>query len=441
MTNPNEPSASAMALLPLLLFLVLFIGSGIYFSLLGRPYAFYQIPAPIAALPSVVLALALCREPLESAINRFLDGVGHRDIMSMCMVYLLAGGFGAVAKATGGVDATVNLGLALLPGQWLLPGMFIITAFICTAMGTSTGTIAATAPVAFGMAQATGIDVALMAGAVMGGAMFGDNLSIISDTTIAATRTQQCEMRDKFRENIFIAGPAGIVVLALYFFSDPVSHSPTIAAINWLNVLPYLAIVLLALLGVNVYLVLSLGIVLAGLSGLLLMPDYTTALFAENIYHGFGNMQSIFYLTMLIGGLSELVKARGGLTFLNQFVSRVIAHYSKSHAPRARERAAEFGIAALVSMTTASTANNAIGIIVSGSVAHSISQKNGVSGRRSASLLDIFSCVIQGVIPYGAQALLLASSFAISPLQVVASAYYCYVLAVVALIIIWFRQS
>lgn len=235
----------------------------------GVDFAFYQLPAPVAALPAVIVAILLSKEKLNKAIEQFIRGVGHGDIIAMCMIYLLAGAFAAVAKATGGVDATVNFGLSMLPAELILPGIFIISAFIATAMGTSMGTIAAVAPVALGIAQAADMDVALTAGVVLSGAMFGDNLSIISDTTIAATRSQGCQMKDKFRENIKIALPAAIVALVVFAASSNSSEVPATEAIEWLKVLPYVTILVLAVAGVNVFVVLSLGILLAGGVGLL----------------------------------------------------------------------------------------------------------------------------------------------------------------------------
>ncbi|WP_434359342.1 Na+/H+ antiporter NhaC family protein [Parasalinivibrio latis] len=437
----QPPSASALALLPLVVFLLLFIGAGVYYSLQGVDYAFYQLPAPIAVLPAIVLAVLLSKEKVNGAIAQFLDGVGHRDIIAMCMIYLLAGAFASVAKATGGVDATVNLGLAMLPASLILPGLFIISAFIATAMGTSMGTIAAVAPVALGIAQATSIDTALMAGVVMSGAMFGDNLSIISDTTIAATRSQGCQMRDKFRENVKIALPAAIGALLIFVFNNEVTQSPVAGGIEWLKVLPYITILVLAVAGLNVFVVLMLGIVLAGGIGLIAVPDYQVAGLAKDIYAGFGNMQEIFLLSMMIGGLAELMRRQGGLNWLTNLISATITRFSRSHTDEQNGRAAELGIAGLVSAANACVANNTVAIIVSGSVARELAERNHVSGRRSASLLDIFSCVVQGILPYGAQALLLGSSFGLSPLQVVSHSYYCFLLAIAAVIAVFIRHK
>ncbi|WP_010446222.1 Na+/H+ antiporter NhaC family protein [Vibrio rotiferianus] len=439
--NSNKAIApSAIALLPLVLFLALFIGVGTYLSLQGVDFAFYQLPAPIAVLPAIILALILSKDKLNRSIEHFMRGVGHQDIIAMCMIYLLAGAFAAVAKASGGVDATVNLGLSAIPTSMILPGIFLISAFIATAMGTSMGTIAAVAPVALGIAQSAGMSLPLTAGVVLSGAMFGDNLSIISDTTIAATRSQGCEMKDKFKENIRIALPAALVALVIFAFNSTATQVPETGPIEWLKVLPYVTILILAVSGMNVFVVLTIGIVLAGGVSLSSIDNYGLTNFAQDVYSGFGNMQEIFLLSMLIGGLSELMRRQGGLAFLTNLVSGIIRTFGSSHSKEANGRASELGIAGLVSMVNTCTANNTVAIIVSGSVARQLAEENNVSPRRSASLLDIFSCVIQGVLPYGAQVLLLGSVFNLSPLEVVANSYYCFVLAIAAIVAVFIKH-
>ncbi|EGR4068750.1 Na+/H+ antiporter NhaC family protein [Vibrio cholerae] len=440
-TSSSKPQQSnAFALLPLMVFLLLFMGVGSYLTWQGVEFAFYQLPAPVAVLPAVVLAIALSKEPLNRAIEQFLRGVGHSDIMAMCIIYLLAGAFAAVAKATGGVDATVNLGLALLPASLILPGLFVISAFVATAMGTSMGTIAAIAPVALGIAQAADLNLGLTAGVVLSGAMFGDNLSIISDTTIAATRSQGCHMRDKFKENIRIALPAALLALVVFTFSSQTAQSPQTSDIEWLKVLPYLTILVLAVMGLNVFLVLLVGILMAaGVGGL--SDGYSLSTLTKDVYAGFGNMQEIFLLSMLIGGMGELMKQQGGLAFLTQHISRMIDKFARSHSDVQKMRASELGIAGLVALTNVCTANNTVAIIVSGGVAKELAEHNGVTAKRSASLLDIFSCIMQGVLPYGAQALLLGSIFQMSPLSVVSYSYYCFFLAVAALVAVFRRHT
>ncbi|MEZ8885032.1 Na+/H+ antiporter NhaC family protein [Vibrio sp. 10N.222.54.F6] len=444
MSNSKNSNAviapSAVALIPLIVFLALFIGVGTYLSLQGVDFAFYQLPAPIAALPAVMLALLLSKDKLNRAIEQFLGGVGHKDIIAMCMIYLLAGAFAAVAKASGGVDATVNLGLSAIPTSMILPGIFLISAFIATAMGTSMGTIAAVAPVALGIADSAGMSIPLTAGVVLSGAMFGDNLSIISDTTIAATRSQGCEMRDKFKENIRIALPAALIAIVIFAFNSTATQVPETGPIEWLKVLPYITILILAVSGMNVFVVLTIGILLAGGVSLGSVENYGMTDYAQDIYAGFGNMQEIFLLSMLIGGLSELMRRQGGLAFLTSLVSGVIRAFGSSHSKQANGRASELGIAGLVSMVNLCTANNTVAIIVSGSVARQLAEENNVSPRRSASLLDIFSCVIQGVLPYGAQVLLLGSVFNLSPLDIVANSYYCFALAVVAVVAVFIKH-
>ncbi|KAB0461849.1 MAG: Na+/H+ antiporter NhaC family protein [Vibrio toranzoniae] len=445
MSNSKNSNAviapSAVALIPLIVFLALFIGVGTYLSLQGVDFAFYQLPAPIAALPAVMLALLLSKDKLNRAIEQFLGGVGHKDIIAMCMIYLLAGAFAAVAKASGGVDATVNLGLSAIPTSMILPGIFLISAFIATAMGTSMGTIAAVAPVALGIADSAGMSIPLTAGVVLSGAMFGDNLSIISDTTIAATRSQGCEMRDKFKENIRIALPAALIAIVIFAFNSTATQVPETGPIEWLKVLPYITILILAVSGMNVFVVLTIGILLAGGVSLGSVENYGMTDYAQDIYAGFGNMQEIFLLSMLIGGLSELMRRQGGLAFLTNLVSGVIRAFGSSHSKQANGRASELGIAGLVSMVNLCTANNTVAIIVSGSVARQLAEENNVSPRRSASLLDIFSCVIQGVLPYGAQVLLLGSVFNLSPLDIITHSYYCFALAIVAVVTVFIKHS
>ncbi|MCP4322525.1 MAG: Na+/H+ antiporter NhaC family protein [Psychromonas sp.] len=438
MTNSTataSPAPSFIALFPLFLFLGLFIGAGLYYQQLGVDFAFYQLPSVVAILPAIILALLISKEKLNNAIETFIAGIGHANIIAMCLIYLLAGAFAAVAKATGGVDATVALGISLIPSNLLLPGFFLIAAFIATAMGTSMGTIAAVAPIALGVSQEANIDLAVMAGTVISGALFGDNLSIISDTTIAATRTQGCEMKDKFKENLIFALPAAIITIVILIIIGQGSAELAPQEINLFNVLPYLTILILAVSGLNVFVVLSIGIVFAGFTGFITI-DYSVTRFAGDIFDGFKNMQKIFVLSMLVGGLAALMQQRGGLAFISQKIESVIKRFSKNKS----KRVAEFGIAGLASLTNSCVANNTVSIIVTGNIAKELAQKEGISAKRSASLLDIFSCVIQGILPYGAQALLAASIFSISPLAAVANAWYCFVLALVSVIIITLRK-
>lgn len=427
--NHEAPAASPRiaALFPLLLFLVIFLGSGLYYHLQGTDFAFYQIASPVAALPAVLLAVLLSRSRMGDAIEGFLIGAGDKSIIAMCMIYLLAGAFSSVAKATGGVDATVHLALAVIPASFLLPGLFLVAAFISTAMGTSMGTIAAIGPIALGIAETAGIPIALTGGTVVGGAMFGDNLSIISDTTIAATRSQGCEMQDKFKVNMTIAVPAALITLvALTLLSSGTATAPEKEA-SMVAVIPYLVILVMALSGVNVFTVLTTGVILAGAIGLAITPDYTLAGYAKDIYAGFTGMQEIFLLSLMIGGLGELMTRDGGLLFISQKIRSLIA---RSSSRKTETMATELGIAASVSITDLCTANNTVAIIVSGKLARDLAEGGGVDPRRSAAILDIFSCVFQGLIPYGAQTLLMASILKISPVLITGKIYYCMLLAI-----------
>ncbi len=438
-TESSAPvQASFIALLPLFLFLALFIGAGVYFQNQGVDFAFYQLPSVVAILPAIILALIISKQKLNQSIETFIGGIGHSNIIAMCLIYLLAGAFASVAKATGGVDATVALGLSLVPSDLLLPGFFVIAAFIATAMGTSMGTIAAVAPIALGVADQAQIDFAIMAGAVISGALFGDNLSIISDTTIASTRTQGCEMKDKFRENLIFALPASIITLVLFTLVGQGQADVVAQEIDFVKVIPYLTILILAVAGLNVFVVLTIGILLAGITGFA-TTDYGMIKFGQDIYAGFTNMQEIFILSMLVGGLAALMQQQGGLAFVSKQIEKLIARFSKSKG-ESSPRAAELGMAGIVALTNSCVANNTVSIVVTGDIAKELAQKHQVSPKRAASILDIFSCIVQGIIPYGAQALLIASTFSISPLEAISHAWYCFVLAIVAVVIVTLRK-
>ena len=431
MTERLPPRVTA--LLPLLLFLLIFLGSGIYYTAIGTDFAFYQIKAPVAILPAIILAVLLARDTLNRTLEAFVAGVGDSNIITMALVFLLAGAFATVTEAIGGVSATVNMGLSFIPTSMVLPGLFLIGAFISTAMGTSMGTIGALAPVALGFAQATGLPIPLAMGAIIGGAMAGDNLSIISDTTIAATRTQGVSMRDKFKLNLMIALPAMLLTVILLFILGDTTVEPVVAGYQLLLVLPYIAVLVLALSGLNVLAVLMAGIVLSGLTGLFIADEYSLATWGGDIYRGFEGMLEIMVLSMFIGGLSAIMKREGGLDWVRERIQRIAGAVGKTS-----KRAGEAAIAALVSVTNLFVANNTVAIIISGSVAKELAEDYSVDRRRSASLLDIFSCVIQGLIPYGAQILLAGSLASISPLTLVGQVYYCWLLAAVAIAAIIF---
>ncbi|KGM57134.1 sodium:proton antiporter [Lysobacter arseniciresistens ZS79] len=410
---------------PLLLFLALFFGAGLYFTAQGEAMGFYQLRAPVAILPALALGAWLAHRRGIRPVETLLAGMGHSNVMLMVLVFLLAGAFASVSRAIGAVDAVVALGLGALPPGLILPGLFLVAAFVSLAIGTSMGTIAAVVPIATGLGDAAGLDMALVLGAVVGGAMFGDNLSIISDTTIAATRSQGARMADKFRENFKIALPAALVTLVLLaWLGEAAPVEAPDAASAWL-VLPYLAVLALALLGLDVVLVLGIGLVLAGVFGYVLADGYDVVSYANDIYAGFEGMVEITLLSILIGGLAALIRAGGGLDWL----AAVIARFARGHSGR---RPGEFSIAALAAGGDALTANNTVAILVGGSLARDIAVRHGISPRRAASVLDIFSCVVQGVLPYGAQILLAGSLAGLSPLLIAGKVWYCWLLAVAA---------
>ncbi len=426
---------SALALTPLLLFLALFFGAGLYYTAQGEAMGFYQLRAPVAILPALALGVWLARRRGVPAQQTLLQGMGDGNVMLMCLIFLLAGAFATVSKAIGAVDAVVALGLGALPAGLILPGLFLVAAFVSLSIGTSMGTLAAVVPIALGVADAAGLDRVLVTSAVLGGAMFGDNLSIISDTTIAATRSQGAEMRDKFRENFRIALPAAIATIVLLAtLGDAAPVEAPDAASPWL-VLPYVVVLGLALAGLDVVLVLGIGLVVSGVFGFVLAQEYDAVSFAGDIYLGFESMVEITLLSILIGGLAALIKAAGGLAWLAQ----VIAKFARGHTGR---RAGEISIAALAAGSDALTANNTVAILVTGSLAKDIAQRHGISPRRAASVLDIFACVVQGVLPYGAQILLAASLAAVSPLALAGSVYYCWLLALSAIgFMLWPRRA
>ncbi|MDP2523799.1 Na+/H+ antiporter NhaC family protein [Neptunomonas phycophila] len=428
--------ANPLALLPLLLFLALFIGSGVYYQAANVDFAFYQISAPVAILPAIVLALALGSGALNKRLETFINGVGDNTIITMCLIYLLAGAFASVAKAAGGVDATVNFGLSIIPSQFVLPGLFIITAFVATAMGTSMGTIGAIAPIALGLSEASDLSLPLCIGAVVGGAMFGDNLSIISDTTIAATRSQGCAMRDKFHMNFLIALPAAILTLLWLYIQGADATITQATDYEFMKVIPYIAVLVLAISGLNVLLVLFTGIILAGAVALLSVVDYSIAQYSKDIYAGYTGMQEILILSLLIGGLGALMKAQGGLEFLAQQIQR----FTNKRGDEPHTRAGEAAISVAVALTNVCTANNTVAIIISGGLAKDIADRQQVDPRRSACLLDIFSCVVQGLLPYGAQVLLAGSIAGLSPLLIIGNIHYSWLLGLVAIGTIIFRN-
>lgn len=441
MTTETILQPRGLALAPLLLFVAIFLGTGVYLHYQGVDYAFYQLPAPVAILPAIVLALYIDRKlrqsSLDSSLASLIEGMGNNKVITMCLIYLLAGAFSSVAKASGGVDAVVYLGLDLIPAPLVVAGLFLISAIVATAMGTSMGTIGAIAPIALGLTGSISIDPAIIAGAVVGGAMFGDNLSFISDTTIASTRTQGAELKDKFRENLIFALPAAAICLVIYTYLGYQTPAEITAekSANPMLAIPYFLIIALAISGVNVFLVLLLGVIFSAATGAM-VGGYELAGLGKDIYAGFSSMQEIFLLSMLIGGLSELMRRQGGLDFLVGKLNKVLHLFTKRKDGPSNQAA----IAGLAFSTNLAVANNTVAIIITGDTAKKLADEGEVSPKRSASLLDIFSCIAQGIVPYGAQALLAAATFSLSPLEIVSHVWYCFVLAFVSVIVIKLRN-
>lgn len=416
----NTEKPNVFALFPLIIFLTLFIGTGIFLTLMGTEMAFYQLSATVAILPAICISVLQGKSKLSKNITIFLYGMGEINIVTMCLIYLLAGAFASVTTSIGCVSATVNFSLSFLSPSMILPGLFLIGAFISTAMGTSMGTIAAIAPIAVGVGQQTDISLSLLMGVVLGGAMFGDNLSIISDTTIAATRSQHCEMKDKFRTNFFIALPAALITIFLLWFSSTTSYVVYKEDYEFIKVFPYIIILVLALIGMNVFVVLTVGIVFSGALGLFI-TNYSFLAWSQDIYKGFLGMNEIFVLSMLIGGLGELIRYHGGIAWLLKMVDVLVSQISRRKSPKI----GEWCIGLLVTLANLCIANNTVAIILTGKMSKEIADKYGIDCRKSASLLDIFSCVVQGLIPYGAQLLLAGSISQISPVSIAIENWYC----------------
>jgi len=436
MTDKPETKPNLLALLPFGVFLGLFLGTGILLTLQGVDFAFYQLPASIAIIPAIIASIALGKYLLKTSINdqisQFISGAGHANIITMCVIYLLAGAFAVVAKATGSVDASVQLGLAIFPDYLLLPALFIVAAFLSTAMGTSMGTIAAIAPVALGFIDSANLDAALVAGCLVSGAIFGDNLSIISDTTIASTRSQGAHMKDKFRVNFKFAVPAALICLVIFTVLGGEVNNDLSSEAAVSGLIPYIVILILALMGVNVFVVLTLGIILAAGIGML-ANGYQLSAWISDITAGFASMQDIFILSLFIGGLSELVRQQGGLSAL----TTLIENLARKLTPNNNRRAAGVGIAGLAFLCNFFTANNTVSIIVTGETAKDLAQDGKITPAESASLLDVFACINQGILPYGAQALLLGATLHISPLEVASHAFYPMILFFVAGFSFW----
>lgn len=418
----NKPSG--MALMPLLVFLCLYLVTSIIVN------DFYKVPITVAFLVASVYAVAVTKGlSLNDRIIQYSSGAANKNIMMMIWIFVLAGAFAQSAKAMGAIDATVNLTLHLLPDSLLLAGVFLASCFISLSIGTSVGTIVALVPVAVGIASKTDVEISFMTALVIGGAFFGDNLSFISDTTIAATRTQGCQMKDKFKMNMLIALPAAIIVFVYYiFYGSNVEILAPESNIEWGKVIPYIIVLVAAVAGVNVMFVLLLGLISTGVIGM--------AYGAFDFFEWFGamgdgitGMGELIIVTLMAGGMLELIRFNGGVDYILHKLTKKVSG----------KRGAEFSIAALVSLANVCTANNTIAIITVGPLAAEIADEYRIDKRRSASILDIFSCVVQGIIPYGAQMLIAAELASVSPLNIIGYLYYPMVLCIFAILSIIFR--
>ena len=415
-----------LSLSPIFVFLTIYVVASIVVG------DFYKVPISVAFLLTSIYAIAITRGlPLRERITLFSRGAGQPDILLMIWIFILAGAFAASAKAMGAIDATVQLSLQLLPDKLLLAGLFLSACFISLSIGTSVGTVVALVPIAAGIAEATGASVPFVVGVVVGGAFFGDNLSFISDTTIMATRTQGCRMSDKFRVNSLIVVPAALLVLLVYIVLGTQLHSPqALATVDTFKVLPYVVVLITAIAGLDVLVVLVVGLFLSAAIGI--------AYGSYDLYGWFGamgegilGMGELIIVTMLAGGLMALIRHGGGINYIISFLTRRISG----------PRAAEFTIGSLVMFTNFCTANNTVAILNVGPIAKEIADRFGVDPRKSASLLDTFSCLAQALIPYGAQLLMAASLAAINPVEIIPYLYYPFTMGLCAVLAIMFRLS
>lgn len=423
-----KKQGSIIALLPLLVFLVVYVG----LSIIAKDMYAVSVIVPFSA--AAVTALVMNRKKdLNEKLEIFCKGAGESNVILMILIFILAGAFAQVAKDMGAVDSTVNLGLSILPSNLLIAGMFIIACFIALSVGTSMGTIVALVPIAVGVADKTGVAVALAVGAVVSGAMFGDNLSIISDTTIAATRTQGCEMRDKFKMNFKIVLPAAIITTLIFVFLTKNAGVTSVEALeyNLVKIIPYLAVIASALMGLNVVLVLLGGIVIAGIIGFA-YGSFDLIGLATSISNGVAGMSELIIISLLIAGTIAIIKANGGIEFI----------LNKGLKKFKSKRSAELGIATLVSLVDVCTANNTIAIVTVGPIAKNISDEFELEPKRVAGIMDMFSCVFQGIIPYGAQLISAAGLAAISPFSIMKYLFYPYLMGVCAVIaIFWYHRK
>lgn len=423
----KEKKGRAIALLPIGVFLIIFLGAGIVFK------DFYAMPAIVAFLIALFVAFLQNKElSFNKKIEVIAKGVGEENIITMSLIFLCAGGFSGAVTAAGGVDSTVNLGLSLIPAHFAVAGLFLIGCFISVSMGTSMGTIAALAPIAVGISEKTGFALSICIGAVVCGAMFGDNLSMISDTTIAAVKTQGCEMKDKFKANFFIVLPAAIITVLIFWFAtrNMNFHLEENLSYSLWEVLPYMVVLIGALIGINVFVVLISGIVISLIVGVSMGHIALSEMF-QVVGNGVTSMYDITVISIIVACIVSLVKEHGGIQFiLNLIKSKINGR-----------RGAEFGIALLALFVDACTANNTVAIVMTGPIAKEISEEFDVDPRRSASLLDMFTSVGQGIIPYGAQLLSAATLTGLTPLQIIPNLYYPLLMGVCGILAIIFRPQ
>ena len=412
------------ALSPLLVFIVLYLVT----SIVARD--FYKVPITVAFMVASIYAVASSgKMPLQKRIESYSRGAASGNLMMMLWIFVLAGAFANAAKEMGCIDATVNLTLHLLPAEMLLAGVFLAACFISLSIGTSVGTIVALVPIAAGLANGTGTSTALMTAIVVGGAFFGDNLSFISDTTIAATQTQGCRLSDKFRVNLFIAAPAALIIFIVYLLMGENIQTPKqIPDFELLKVLPYLIVLAVAVFGMNVMAVLTIGILLTGIIGMI-GDSFDVYGWFGAMGDGIKGMGELIIITMMAGGLLEIIRMNGGIDYI---IKKLTAHVNG-------RRGAELAIAALVTLTNVCTANNTVAIITVGGIAKQIGDRYGVDNRKCASILDTFSCFTQGIIPYGAQMLIAAGLAELNPIEILPYLYYPLVLGLMALGAIIFR--
>ena len=423
-----------LALSPLFLLIVLIVAFTVYS--VDASHKDTNLSLTVAFMISSIYAIAISGGmPIKSRVDTYSKGAGANNLMLMLWIYVLAGSFAASAKAMGAVDATVNLALSILPASMILPGLFLAACFISVSIGTSVGTVVALVPIAAGLAHSMDVNIGMMTAIIVGGAYFGDNLSFISDTTVVATQTQNCKMSDKFRVNSLIVVPAAVIVLTIYAVMGIGLQAPTdIPEVEYIKVLPYLVVLVTAVAGMNVMAVLTMGTLLCGVIGVscqLLGAAGGYDLFGwfSAMGNGIIGMGELVIIAMMAGGMLEIIRENGGINYI---IDKITAHVSN-------KRGAELSIAALVSMVNVCTANNTVAILTVGNIAKKIGDKFGVDNRKAASILDTFSCTVQGLIPYGVQMLLAAGLANLSPMDILPYLYYPLAIGIAALFSILFR--